>query len=81
MALGSLFVRLYADWHIAGIIPVSGYLIWALVVLYFAGGLLWEILAPSDARGGRRPLRMLLLAALTLSAATICLVAPLFWNP
>ena len=81
MTLGSLFVRVYADWHIAGIIPISGYLVWALVVLYFAGGLLWEIVAPSDARVSRRPLRMFLLAALTLAAATICLIAPVFGNP
>ena len=80
MALGSLFVRVYADWHIAGIVPVSGYLVWALVVLYFAGGLLWEIVAPSDARVSRRLFRMLLLAALTLAAAAICLIAPVFWN-
>jgi len=42
---------------------------------------LWEILAPSDARRGRRPFRMLLLAALTLAAAATCLMAPAFWNP
>ena len=78
MTVGSLFVRVYSEWQIAGIIPVSGYLVWALVVLYIAGGLLWEILAPSESKICRKPFRMVLLSALTLAAAAICLVAPAF---
>ena len=75
MTLGSLFVRVSGEWHIAGIIPVSGYLLWVLIVLYLAVGLLWESLKPSDASVNRSPLRILC-AGLSLVAAAICLMAP-----
>lgn len=80
MTLGSLFLRMSIEWPVVGIIPVSGYLVSVLIVLYFSVGLLWEIVKPSDASLNRSPLRTLLFAGLTLAAAAICLMAPALWK-
>jgi hypothetical protein len=76
MTLASLLVRAHGEWYIVGIVPVSGYVIWVLVVLYVSAGLLWEILKPSVARVNQSPLRTMLFAGLTAAAAAICLIAP-----
>jgi hypothetical protein len=63
-----------------GIVPISGYLLWTVFVLYIAGGLTWEILAPSTSQVRRTPGRTVLFAGLTLMATAVCLLAPLIWN-
>lgn len=79
MAVGSVLVEVRrADLRLGDFVPFYAYALWAVLVLYVAGGVLWENLAPSRADLIQTPRRQRLVTALTLAAAAICLIAPVY---